>query len=42
MFCMQTFAGPLVWLMLAEIFPITIRGFAVGLSVACLIAPRMR
>ncbi len=36
MFCMQTFAGPLVWLMLAEIFPMTIRGFAVGISVACL------
>src|SRR3954463_5227871 len=26
MFCMQTFAGPLVWLMLSEIFPMTIRG----------------
>jgi major inositol transporter-like SP family MFS transporter len=36
MFCMQTFAGPLVRLMLAEIFPTIIRGFAVGISVACL------
>jgi major inositol transporter-like SP family MFS transporter len=36
MFCMQTFAGPLVWLILSEIFPMTIRGFAVGLSVAML------
>jgi major inositol transporter-like SP family MFS transporter len=28
MFCMQTFAGPIVWLVLSEIFPMTIRGFA--------------
>jgi MFS transporter, SP family, major inositol transporter len=36
MFCMQTFAGPLVWLMLAEIFPMTIRGFAMGVSISLL------
>jgi MFS transporter, SP family, major inositol transporter len=36
MFCMQTFAGPIVWLVLSEIFPMTIRGFAMGVSIACL------
>jgi MFS transporter, SP family, major inositol transporter len=36
MFCMQTFAGPLVWLILSEIFPMTIRGFAMGVSIAVL------
>ena len=36
MFCMQTFAGPLVWLMLSEIFPMTIRGFAMGISISLL------
>jgi MFS family permease len=30
---MQGTAGPLVWLMLAEIFPLEIRGFAIGISV---------
>jgi major inositol transporter-like SP family MFS transporter len=33
MLSMQTFAGPLVWLILSEIFPMTIRGFAMGISV---------
>jgi len=33
MFFVQTFAGPLVWLMLSEIFPMTIRGFAMGVAV---------
>jgi major inositol transporter-like SP family MFS transporter len=33
MFFVQTFAGPLVWLMLSEIFPMTIRGFAMGIAV---------
>ena len=33
MFFVQTFAGPLVWLMLSEIFPMTIRGFAMGISI---------
>ena len=32
-FIMQGTAGPLVWLMLAEIFPLEIRGFAIGISV---------
>ena len=32
-FIMQGTAGPLVWLMLAEIFPLEIRGFAIGVSV---------
>jgi major inositol transporter-like SP family MFS transporter len=32
----QIFAGPLVWLMLSEIFPMTIRGFSMGLAVFCL------
>jgi major inositol transporter-like SP family MFS transporter len=33
MFCVQTFAGPIVWLMLSEIFPMAIRGFAMGIAV---------
>jgi major inositol transporter-like SP family MFS transporter len=33
MLSMQTFAGPLVWLILSEIFPMTIRGFSMGISV---------
>lgn len=33
MFFVQTFAGPLVWLMLSEIFPMAIRGFAMGIAV---------
>ena len=32
-FIMQGTLGPLVWLMLAEIFPLEIRGFAIGVSV---------
>jgi len=36
MFCVQTFAGPIVWLVLSEIFPMAIRGFAMGISIACL------
>ena len=32
-FCMQGTIGPLVWLMLAEIFPLKIRSFAIGLCV---------
>jgi hypothetical protein len=32
-FIMQGTIGPLVWLMLAEIFPLEMRGFAIGLSV---------
>ena len=36
MFCMQTFAGPIVWLVFSEIFPMTIRGFSMGVSIACL------
>ena len=32
-FIMQGTAGPLVWLMLAEIFPLEMRGFAIGISV---------
>ena len=36
MFCMQTFAGPIVWLVVSEIFPMTIRGFAMSISIACL------
>jgi MFS transporter, SP family, major inositol transporter len=35
-FIMQGTAGPLVWLMLAEIFPLEMRGFAIGLSVLIL------
>jgi major inositol transporter-like SP family MFS transporter len=35
-FIMQGTAGPLVWLMLAEIFPLEIRGFAIGISVLIL------
>jgi MFS family permease len=30
---MQGTAGPLVWLMLAEIFPLEMRGFAIGIAV---------
>src|SRR5215207_2754353 len=33
---MQGTAGPLVWLMLAEIFPLEMRGFAIGISVLIL------
>jgi major inositol transporter-like SP family MFS transporter len=29
----QTFIGTLVWLLLSEIFPMTIRGFAMGIAV---------
>jgi MFS transporter, SP family, major inositol transporter len=32
-FIMQGTLGPLVWLMLSEIFPLEIRGFAIGLAV---------
>lgn len=32
-FIMQGTLGPLVWLMLAEIFPLKMRGFGIGLSV---------
>jgi MFS transporter, SP family, major inositol transporter len=32
-FCMQGTIGPLVWLMLAEIFPLKIRSFAIGICV---------
>lgn len=32
-FCMQGTIGPLVWLMLAEIFPLKIRSFAMGVCV---------
>ncbi len=32
-FCMQGTAGPLVWLMLSEIFPLKIRSFAIGICV---------
>jgi predicted MFS family arabinose efflux permease len=32
-FCMQGTIGPLVWLLLAEIFPLKIRSFAMGLCV---------
>src|SRR5215218_2250575 len=32
-FIMQGTAGPLVWLMLAEIFPLEMRGLAIGISV---------
>src|SRR3954447_15274627 len=32
-FFVQTFIGTLVWLLLSEIFPMTIRGFAVGIAV---------
>jgi major inositol transporter-like SP family MFS transporter len=32
-FFVQTFIGTLVWLLLSEIFPMTIRGFAMGISV---------
>lgn len=32
-FIMQGTAGPLVWLMLAEIFPLEMRGLAIGVSV---------
>lgn len=30
---MQCFIGPCVWLLLSEIFPLAIRGFAAGLAV---------
>ncbi len=33
MFAMQGTIGPLVWLLLAEIFPLKIRSFAVGVCV---------
>ena len=32
-FCMQATIGPLVWLLLAEIFPLKIRSFAMGVCV---------
>jgi major inositol transporter-like SP family MFS transporter len=32
-FFVQTFVGTLVWLLLSEIFPMTIRGFAMGIAV---------
>jgi major inositol transporter-like SP family MFS transporter len=32
-FFVQTFTGTLVWLLLSEIFPMTIRGFAMGIAV---------
>ncbi len=32
-FCMQGTIGPLVWLILAEIFPLKIRSLAIGISV---------
>jgi MFS transporter, SP family, major inositol transporter len=35
-FSMQGTIGPLVWLLLAEIFPLKIRSFAMGLCVFCL------
>ena len=35
-FCMQATIGPLVWLLLAEIFPLKIRSFAMGVCVFCL------
>jgi MFS transporter, SP family, major inositol transporter len=35
-FCMQGTIGPLVWLLLAEIFPLKIRSFAMGVCVFCL------
>ncbi len=35
-FCMQGTIGPLVWLMLAEIFPLKIRSFAIGVCVFAL------
>ena len=35
-FSMQGTLGPLVWLMLAEIFPLKIRSFAMGICVFCL------
>ncbi|MGO1545527.1 MAG: MFS transporter [Gulosibacter sp.] len=34
--CMQATLGLTVWVMLAEIFPLKIRGFAIGLSVLCM------
>jgi major inositol transporter-like SP family MFS transporter len=33
MFCMQCFLGLVVWVVLSEIFPMTIRGFAMGIAV---------
>jgi MFS transporter, SP family, major inositol transporter len=35
-FCMQGTIGPLVWLLLAEIFPLKIRSFAMGICVFAL------
>jgi major inositol transporter-like SP family MFS transporter len=35
-FFVQTFIGTLVWLLLSEIFPMTIRGFAMGIAVMVL------
>jgi major inositol transporter-like SP family MFS transporter len=32
----QIFAGPLIWLMLSEIFPMTIRGYCMGIAVVAL------
>jgi major inositol transporter-like SP family MFS transporter len=32
-FFVQTFIGTLIWLLLSEIFPMTIRGFAMGAAV---------
>lgn len=37
--CMQSTLGLIVWIMLAEIFPLKIRGFAIGLSVLCMWVP---
>ncbi|MGW6357821.1 sugar porter family MFS transporter [Streptomyces sp. NPDC055092] len=34
--CMGSFAGPLIWLVLSEIFPMAIRGFAMGIAVCAL------
>ena len=36
-FFVQTFIGTLVWLLLSEIFPMTIRGFAMGIAVFVLV-----
>lgn len=32
-FFVQTFIGTLIWLMLSEIFPMTIRGYCMGIAV---------
>jgi major inositol transporter-like SP family MFS transporter len=36
MFCMQCFLGLVVWVVLSEIFPMTIRGFAMGVAIFAL------